>query len=168
MKERHPLWNFLPSSVVVPLATLGPLGQLKAPGTWGSVAAIPLYAVFFVPLLPVPFLLLNLLLLYLAVLICGEAEVRLGQRDPGRIVLDEFAAFPLCFLGFTIPAGTIGAPWILGGFLLFRLFDIAKPFWISRLQRLPGGWGVVADDVAAAIATNLVLQLIALFFFSHG
>jgi phosphatidylglycerophosphatase A len=101
--------------------------------------------------------------LYFAVALCGEAEFRLGRRDPGEVILDEFAAMPLCFLGWPALAQVLpswAAPWavFLAGFLLFRLFDIAKPLGIRKLQDLPGGWGIVVDDVAAALATCAVLH----------
>jgi phosphatidylglycerophosphatase A len=94
-----------------------------------------------------------------AVALCGEAEIRLGKGDPGEVILDEFVAMPLCFLGW--PALVAVMPtWaaLVAGFAVFRLFDIAKPFGISRLQRLPGGWGVVIDDLAAALAACAVLH----------
>jgi phosphatidylglycerophosphatase A len=101
----------------------------------------------------------TLIAAYLAVGICGEAEVRLRKRDPGEIVLDEVIVMPLCFLGWrTLPV--VAPTWavLLAGFALFRLFDIAKPFGIRRLQALPAGWGVVADDVAAALAACATLH----------
>ena len=71
---------------------------------------------------------------------------------------------PLCFIGWQwLPAEWVERwPWaiFLGGFALFRLFDIAKPFGIARLQSLPGGWGVVADDFAAALASCASLHLV--------
>jgi phosphatidylglycerophosphatase A len=67
---------------------------------------------------------------------------------------------PLCYLGWNTLAGPLPS-WgvLLAGFVLFRIFDIAKPLGIHRLQAWPGGWGVVADDVAAALATCAVLHL---------
>ncbi len=151
----------LPTWLVVGAARLGPLGLLKpGPGTWGSVAGIGYFYVCVAPLGALGVVLANVIGIALAVFFCGEAEERLKQRDPGEIVLDEFVAIPLCFLGW--PLGLALAPaWavLLAGFVLFRLFDIAKPFGISRLQALPGGWGVVADDLAAAVATCLCLHL---------
>jgi phosphatidylglycerophosphatase A len=90
---------------------------------------------------------------------CGEAEFRLGRRDPGEVNLDEFMAMPLCFIGW--PALLDVAPrWavFLAGFALFRLFDITKPFGIDKLQDLPAGWGIVIDDVAAALAACATLH----------
>jgi len=159
MVERSPFTALLPRRVVLALTTFGPVGQrLKAPGTWGSALGILLFAVLFAPLSPLPYLLLGLLLVAFAVPLCGEAELRLGHRDPGCVILDELVAVPFCFLGVGLVPGEPNWPWILGGFLLFRFFDMLKPLGIKKLQSLPGGWGVVADDLAAAVATSLVLQ----------
>lgn len=162
MALKQPLWpRFLPTATVLNLATLGPLGRrLPAPGTWGSVAGLMYFTVFFAGTYGVfGTLLLSTLGIYVAVAICGEAELRLSRRDPGEVILDEFVAMPLCYLGW--PALAPYLPnWVifLCGFSLFRLFDIAKPLGIKRLQDLPGGWGVVADDVAAALVSCAVLH----------
>ena len=89
----------LPSDIVVGLSTLGPVGKkMKAPGTWGSVAGLLIYAVIFYPLHPLVGLLVNAVLIYLAMAFTVEAEERLMQRDPGMIILDELVAVPLVFL----------------------------------------------------------------------
>lgn len=165
MIKGQPMWpRFLPTPVVVNLATVGPAGRVKrGPGTVGSIAGLVYFTVLFAGLPWWSVLLWSLPALYLAVAICGEAEFRLGQRDPGGVVLDEFVVIPLCFLGWQwLPAAWVNEwRWaiFLAGFALFRLFDIAKPLGISRLQDLPGGWGVVADDAAAALATCATLHL---------
>lgn len=157
---KQPIWpRFLPTAWVVACATLGPIGRIrKAPGTWGSVAGLMYFTVVFAGLGESRFgdvwlVLFSLAGAYFSMAICGEAEFRLGERDPGKVVLDEFVAMPLCFVGWT--RWTDVAPnWaiFLTGFALFRLFDITKPFGISKLQDLPGGWGVTIDDTAAALA----------------
>ena len=92
--------QFIPTPVLVSLATLGPLGRVKkGPGTVGSVAGIALYALLFHFASWLGYLFLAVLLAYLAMAICDGAEKRLGMRDPGMIVLDEFVAVPLVFLG---------------------------------------------------------------------
>lgn len=162
MDLRQPSWpRFLPAQMVLNFATLGPIGRLpKAPGTWGSVAGLLYFTLFFYPMGVLGTLIFGAAGLYLAVAMCGEAEFRLGKRDPGEVVLDEFMAIPFCFLGWQSLLA-VAPPWaiFLAGFALFRLFDIWKPFGIRRLQDLPDGWGVVADDVAAALATSIVLQI---------
>lgn len=162
MKLKQPVWpRFLPTSTVLACATLGPIGtKLPAPGTWGSVAGLMYFTVFFAGSYGVlGTLILSAIGTYVAVAICGEAEFRMGRRDPGEVILDEFVAIPLCFLGWPHLVGTL-PPWavFIAGFALFRLFDIWKPLWIGRLQRLPGGWGVVADDLAAALIACAVMH----------
>lgn len=162
MTPGQPLWpRFLPSAWVINIAMLGPVGRVRrGPGTAGSFAGLLYFTVLFAGLPWWLNVLMCLPALYLAVAICGEAEFRLGQRDPGGVVLDEFVVMPLCFLGWQdLPRDWPNWAIFLAGFALFRLFDIAKPLGISRLQNLPGGWGVVADDAAAALATCASLHL---------
>ena len=104
---KQPLWiRTFPSSVVVNVATLGWLGRLKAPGTWGSVAGLAFYTVVFYPMKPLGVVLLSAFLLYLALVFCGEAEMRLQQVDPASVILDEFAAIPICFVGLQTALAT--------------------------------------------------------------
>jgi phosphatidylglycerophosphatase A len=155
------LLGALPTGLVVGLARCGPVGRWgKAPGTTGSLLGVGLFLLVFQNLPLLGQCLLGALLAGLAVLICDEAERRLHKRDPGEIILDEVVAQPLVFFG--LPAALGGTVWAWGvlllGFGLFRLFDIWKPLVIHRLQFLPGGIGVVADDLAAALAAWLVLH----------
>ena len=165
MSFAQPVWpRFLPTTTVLAFARVGPIGRLRhAPGTWGSLAGLMYHLVFFHEMDAITAALLTLPGLWLAVVMCGEAEFRLGRRDPGEVVLDEFTVIPLCFLGWPTMAGVLptwAEPWsvLVAGFAVFRLFDILKPFGIKKLQDLPGGWGVVADDVAAALATCATLH----------
>ncbi len=162
MKWPQPQWTRrLPSSVVVGLATLGPVGRMPfGPGTWGTLVGL-FFFVAVLKWLPTAALLgIALLLCWAAVGICGEAEVRLRQTDPGCVILDEFSVVPLCFLGWPQLAAVVPHQWMVFvlGFALFRLLDITKPFGIGALQDLPGGWGVMADDVAAALVTCALLH----------
>lgn len=162
MKLEQPAWpRLVPTATVVALATLGPLGRkLPAPGTWGSVAGLLYFTVFFQRLSFGGNLVASAVGLYIAVAFCGEAELRLRKKDPGAVILDEFVAIPLCFLGWRELIGPLPA-WavLLAGFALFRFYDILKPLGIRRLQKLPGGWGVAIDDTAAALATCVTLHL---------
>ncbi len=167
MRLSQPIWpRFLSSATVLNWATLGPIGRrLPAPGTWGALAGLRLLSWSCSSTCRTGAnLLLSALGGYVAVAFCGEAEFRLGRKDPGEVILDEFVAMPLCFLGFPrLELGAPAPPWMTaallgGGFALFRLFDIAKPFGIRRLQDLPAGWGVVLDDTAAALASCAVLH----------
>jgi phosphatidylglycerophosphatase A len=150
--------------MMVPIATLGPLGRLKAPGTWGSAAGLLWWATvvrlahakgwhheFF----------FDALVVLTAVLLCGVAAAFIGKKDPSEVILDEFAAMPLVFLfNPHVHNGASSLLLILLGFLFFRLFDITKPFGIKALEKLPGGLGIVLDDVMAAIYANLALQAV--------
>lgn len=152
----------LPRNLVVGVATLGPVGRAKwAPGTWGSLAGTVFFAAALSRVHTPALVVVSLVLALFAVVFCGEAERRLGQKDPGGVVLDEFVAMPLCFLGWR--ELTLYLPWwqvLLLGFGFFRFFDIAKPLGIRRLQKLPGGWGVVVDDLVAALATCATLHVV--------
>lgn len=161
MRLVQPIWpRFFPTRIVLGAATLGPIGRrLPAPGTWGSLAGLMYFTVFFYPLSTLGTILWSLPALYLAVAFCGEAEFRMARRDPGEVILDEFVVMPLCFLGWRsllplVPAWAI----FMAGFGLFRLYDITKPFGIKKLQDWPAGWGVVVDDLAAALATCATLH----------
>jgi phosphatidylglycerophosphatase A len=162
MKFAQPRWTkSLDSSVVLGWATLGPVGtRLPAPGTWGSAVGLVYFYLGFQSMGVLENLLVSAIGAYLAIALCGEAEVRLGRRDPGEVILDEVVAMPLCFLGWGWLLGT-WPPWavLLAGWVLFRVYDISKPWVINSLQGLPGGWGVVLDDTAAALATCATLHL---------
>lgn len=150
-------------------------GRLKpGPGTWGSVVGILWLILLLCASNPLVWAAGTLMGLWLAVPVCGRAEVILGKHDPGSVVLDEIAAMPLVWLGpLLTPGGQLFAspvapsavafaywPELVGGFVAFRIFDIAKPGPIRRVQHLRGGAGVVADDVLAALAAALVTGLI--------
>jgi len=161
MRLAQPAWpRVLPTVFVVSCATLGPIGRrLPAPGTWGSLAGLAYFAVCFQDASIGAILVASIVGGYLAVALCGEAEIRLGKKDPGEVILDEFIVMPLCFLGWhACVAVSCTTTTLLAGFALFRLYDILKPFGIRRLQSFPGGWGVVIDDVAAALAACATLH----------
>ena len=150
--------------MIVQIATLGPLGRLKAPGTWGSAAGLLWWALVVRYAHqkggPHEFIFDSLVVLT-AILLCGVAAAFIGKKDPSEVILDEFAAMPLVFLfNPHVYGGATSLVFILLGFLFFRLFDITKPFGIKALEKLPGGFGIVLDDVMAAIYANLALQAV--------
>lgn len=162
MTLKHPQWpRRWPTALVVGLATLGPVGRIPVgPGTWGTLVGVVFVVVALTRLPTAALLAVALVLSWFAVGICGEAEQRLAKKDPGCVILDEFAVMPLCFLGWPQLAAVVPAWAVFGaGFALFRILDIAKPFGIRALQALPGGWGVVADDFAAALGTCALLHI---------
>lgn len=154
--------QLMPDRWVCGLATCGRLGYIsKAPGTVGSVVGLVLYTIFFHSVPVFSQVMALLLLSWFAIGICGEAEVRLQKRDPGEIILDEVIAVPMCFIGIHYWSVQTGHLWayMIVGFLLFRVFDILKPFGINSLQSYPRGIGVVADDIGAAFVTLVLLHL---------
>ncbi|MDD2709516.1 MAG: phosphatidylglycerophosphatase A [Verrucomicrobiae bacterium] len=140
------------------LSTCGGIGFLPfAPGTFGTLPGVLLAWI----LSPLPwFIQLStcLALLALAVPIASAAEKIFQRHDPPCVVIDEAAAFPLAV--FLLPP-----TWqtFLAAFILFRLIDIFKPWPCSHLQRLPSGYGIVADDTAAALLACLFVHLLRLF-----
>lgn len=147
------------------------VGRLKhAPGTWGSLVGMIVVLLLMLTGATWLYCACVLMGLVLSVWLCGQAENILGAKDHQSIVLDEIAAVPVCFLGpvmaVSLPSGKIPPVGelmttrylllALGMFAGFRLFDIWKPWPVRQSQRLPGGWGVTADDLLAALYVNLV------------
>lgn len=125
-----------------------------APGTAGSL----LGAVLCFPLayLPLPvYLGATLALTALAVWVAGRVAAELGQPDPPEIVIDEIAGMWIAAIALTPTLYDFTAV-----FLLFRLMDVVKPAPIDRLERMPGGLGIVADDVAAALLARVMWWLL--------
>jgi phosphatidylglycerophosphatase A len=153
----------LPRNLIINIATLGPLGNSRlAPGGLGSIAGIVWYTIGFWNISFFQFLLRLLLSNFIGMLICEEAENRIGEKDPSCVILDEFCAMPLCFYGIERFLGQI-AIWkiLLYGFFVFRFLDVLKPFGIKSLQRFKGGFGIVIDDIAAAILTCIIVHITA-------
>jgi len=145
--------------LAVLLATGFGVGYIPlAPASWASLGT----ALCLLPFLPRfdPWILgaVILAIILLGVWAAGEAERSLG-RDARPIVIDEIAGMLLAV--WAVPLGS--SPLVMLGlaFVLFRCLDVWKPFPIRQSQRLPGGWGVMVDDVLAAAATNLLLRLTA-------
>lgn len=125
-----------------------------APGTMGTLAAVPLYLLIR-PLPDWAYLLLVIFLFLLGVWLCGTTSRDLGMHDHGGIVWDEWVGFL-----FTLWLAPPGWGWVLAGFLLFRLFDILKPWpigWLDR--RVSGGLGIMLDDLVAGLFAFLIIQL---------
>jgi phosphatidylglycerophosphatase A len=133
-----------------------------APGTAGTLVAIPIY--FFLSFIPSPLYELTIItFFFLSSWISEKAQREWGRRDHPRIVIDEIVGFLITMLW--LPKTTL---FIILGFFVFRFFDIVKPPPIRLLERVKGGYGVVLDDVAAGIYSNIVLQIISYFTLSPG
>jgi len=154
MTSRSPM-----DTLATALATLGPVGHFpKAPGTWGSLAAVVAAPWVFLPLSLYGRAAVLLAIFAVGTWACSRAEKVLGAKDPGCVVIDElfgqwlallfFAAMPLWYLAL--------------GFVLFRFFDILKPWPVKWAETaFPGGLGVMADDGVAGLYALGGLHLIA-------
>ena len=135
------------------------LGNIPfAPGSFGTLAALPICWMLSRIDLWISLALIALTIPF-AICVAGEAEKILDEKDPGAIVIDEIVGMLLTLAGLPFNVTTVGL-----GFVLFRAFDITKPFPISFLERkFKGGTGIVLDDVAAGIFCNLTLRIILQF-----
>jgi len=147
------------------------LGWLPiAPGTWGSLPSAIIFGLmcyFDAPAVSITIVMAALALAgsVACVVLSPDVIKELGKTDPREVVADELAGQAVTFLvvGFFIADAFTN--WqlmvtVILGFLLFRLFDILKPFPIYRIQKLPEGWGILADDLLAGVYAAIVLQIL--------
>ncbi len=128
----------------------------KAPGTFGTLAAVPLYLALVQAQSLIVYSVVTLLVILVGVWICGQAAEKLGEHDFGGIVWDEIA-------GFLVTMWLVPFTWqaVALGFILFRVFDIVKPWpirWIDR--QVHGGLGIMLDDVLAGVFAGGLLFFI--------
>jgi len=144
------------------IATCFGLGWLPvAPGSWGSLPPAVVFGLMMwgcTPGLCTSVVMLVMLIVGCAtcILFAPASIAATGRDDPGEVVMDEFAAQALTFLAIplAVPRDLSGVESLVlavFGFLVFRIFDIVKPWPIRRLERLPAGWGVLADDLVAGL-----------------
>ena len=146
--------------VVIFLATGLYAGKMPvAPGTWGALVALPLYlpvsymSLFFQVLIFVP-------LVGISVWLASEASRIMGDKDPSSVVIDEIMGMLIALTG-----APFSSFYIILAFVLFRLFDIFKPFPIKTVEKnMPGGWGIVMDDVFAGIFANIVWRVMVYYW----
>lgn len=151
------------NQLIMALATGLYVGNIpKAPGTWGSLAALLPW--FFIKDLSLStYLLLLVTLFVIGFFVSGSAEKIIDSPDAGCIVIDEILGMFITLIA--APAHPLA--WVLG-FLLFRIFDIWKPFPVSWFdQRIHGGVGIMMDDVVAGCYAFLTLQLLWWSIFDH-
>ncbi|MGJ8689042.1 MAG: phosphatidylglycerophosphatase A family protein [Gammaproteobacteria bacterium] len=129
-----------------------------APGTFGTLMAVPLYLLL-LPNLSWPLYCVFLIVTFaLGVFLCGKTAQDIGVHDHGGIVWDEFVGYWVTM--FLAPPGWL---WVVLGFILFRVFDILKPWPIRWLDKnVSGGFGVMIDDVLAGLMALVCLQIAAI------
>ena len=146
------------------------LGRLPvAPGTWGSLPAAVIFGLmghFHVAPLTMSIVMAGVTLIS-SVICVGYAPAAIaatGKSDPGEVVADELAGQAVTFLispFLPLAFAPIKHVWLAagGGFVLFRIFDIVKPWPIRKLETLPKGWGILADDLLAGVYAWIALQI---------
>lgn len=130
----------------------------NAPGTWGSLFA--LFPIFFIALYAPWYgiALFTILCSLITLWVAEECEKTWGG-DPSPLVMDEFAGQGMTFIGIVFLPDTIYILTVLAfGFLVFRFFDIKKPLGVDKLQKLPGGWGILVDDLLAGFYAFICLK----------
>ena len=125
----------------------------KAPGTVGTAAALGIYALYAPWATPLMDVVLGVGMTLASVWAAGHVAAAMGVKDPQIVVSDEF-----CGLMISLALLPKTWPWLLAAFVLFRAFDIVKPWPCKKLEELPGGWGVTMDDAMAGVYVNLILQ----------
>ncbi|NOZ62835.1 MAG: phosphatidylglycerophosphatase A [Calditrichaeota bacterium] len=135
-----------------------------APGTMGAIAATIIYW-YFLPSGGLVWFLALIAITLIGVGLSSITEKEFQQKsgdsnahDPGIIVLDEVAGVLFALFGMGKQW-----PWVLAALILFRIFDILKPFPVKQFEKLPGGWGIMMDDVVAGIIANVILRIALLF-----
>jgi phosphatidylglycerophosphatase A len=130
-----------------------------APGTFGSAAALPLCLL--ISLMPISAALVFVAaLMLLSAWVAHGAQQIIGRSDPAEVVVDE-----ICGMAATMLALPFTPVFVAGGFALFRVFDILKPFpirWVDK--HVPGGWGILLDDLLAGIFANAILRGVMVMF----
>ncbi len=127
----------------------------KAPGTWGTLVALPIHFLL-IRTTPNHYAMIMAGLIFFGILIAGSAEKILDQGDPGCVVIDEIVGMLITLIGAPLNWKTM-----VVGFALFRFFDILKPFPINLAdQRIHGGAGIMLDDIIAGLYGLIILQLL--------
>ncbi len=131
----------------------------KAPGTFGTLAAIPFWWLLLQDVPLIPYICVLIAGFAFGVYLCEQTSKDLGVHDHGGIVWDEWIGLWITYLA--LPSGI---EWIIIGFALFRFFDIIKPWPIKWLdQKVHGGFGIMIDDVLAGIFALICVQVLAYF-----
>lgn len=149
--------------LLINLCSLGPVGNLPAPGTWATIFT----ALFIVLFQRLDFnfsayFVLTVIIAAFSFYVVKKGILYFQEPDPSQIVLDEVLGTLITFMGLNLDVFTA-----LIGIILFRFFDIKKPFVIKKLEQLPGAYGVFLDDMLAAVISNVLLRVIILICLKH-
>ena len=137
-------------------STVFKIGYLPiAPGTWGSLAALIVWYVLIGHISSITLIALIVIIFAFGVYTSSMIEINLTIKDPSIVVIDEWVGQWIVLL--FLPKSIV---WGLVAFLLFRLFDIWKPYPIKKLDNMHGGWGIMLDDVLAGIYALVVISIL--------
>ena len=137
------------------LGTVGGVGYIPfCPGTLGTMVGVAIYVIFnrFFPQ-TISYIIMLAVFLIGGIWISGKCNQYFEGDDNSSIVIDELVGFLITM--FLVP---FSFRFILLGFILFRVIDITKPFKIGKIEKVPGGWGIMGDDMAAGVLANLIIQ----------
>jgi len=160
--------------VALAVATCG-VGYIPlAPGTWGSLVGIGVYLgiSFLITRAANPSLLASVIIGVSAILIvtlvgiwaASRTEKLLGRKDPGKVVIDEVAGQMISLMPLSLVFARPWNGWVIVSFILFRFFDIVKPYPARRLERLHGGLGIMADDLIAGVYAAVITAILLFVF----
>jgi len=142
------------------IALGGGIGLLpKAPGTWGALLGLSIWALFLARWPLIYQVATAISLTVLGAFGAGLVAKEEAQEDPSKVVGDEIVGQMVALMGHTPSFLTLSL-----GFFLFRALDIFKPFPIRHAEKIPGGWGIMADDLVAGILANILIYLLAPLF----
>ncbi len=145
------VWEFLATGFFTGYISL-------APGTFGTLVGVALYV--FVSPYKLAFYIMTIALIPISVLVSDYADKHIfSENDSPHIVIDEIMGFLITMMAFPFDGTTYGVIRMIVGFLLFRIFDIYKPYPVRQIQNIPGGLGIVLDDILAGIYAALGVYL---------
>jgi len=134
------------------VVTLSRIGYVPASGTVATLLTMPI--IFFIWYAELDYAFILAATTLLSFIIVQRSLPWFERKDPREIVLEEVVGCLFTFYGIVLSGKTL-----LVGFILFRFFDIFKPSFIGRSERLPGVWGIMTDDIAAGICANIIMRI---------
>jgi phosphatidylglycerophosphatase A len=151
--------------IALAIATYGVGFIPLAPGTWGSLVGVGIYLLLYSRFSAAGtqvFVLIHLvgilIITFTGIWAASQVERIIGRKDPGKVVVDEVAGQLISLLPiFLIPVGSLWRGMVIVSFILFRVFDIVKPYPARHMERLHGGWGIMCDDLVAGVYAAVVV-----------
>ena len=157
----HPSWSLLLDPRYLLALGLGSGLSRRAPGTCGTIAAVPFFLLFLSSRTSIEYFLIVTVAFLLGIYICSEVSKEMKIADHPSIVWDEFVGLWITLFGLPNEVD-----WLIAGVVIFRLLDIAKPWPVSLIDsRIKGGFGIMLDDAVAGLIGCCILNLVNHLFF---